>query len=44
VATPPNVEAFDETDSIILFYETVRPHAGLSTAPDPSPPRLFHLT
>jgi hypothetical protein len=43
-ATPPEVEAFYVTESNGLFSEAALRHAGLSTAPDPSPPRLFLLT
>ena len=44
VVSLPNVEVFNVTASTILIADTMHHHAGISTAPDPSPPRLPALT
>lgn len=44
MAPLPEVKVFDVTESIMLFAGAGHCLAGLSTAPDPSPPRLPHLT
>lgn len=40
VASLPGGEVADVAASVVLFAEAVGRHAGFSSAPDPSPPKL----
>jgi hypothetical protein len=44
VGSLPDVDVPDMTAPTVLFAEAAHRHAGFSTAPDPSPPRLPVLT